>query len=128
MKSSKLFALALLLTLSLGQCRAESSSSALACGLGIQWIEEESGMPSTWTRRGQSNIFDAVYPTAHVTTVNRVIVSGNRVHVQRGGGSDGNKCSYEGVVGGDGRSITGSYSCLNGSSTWKATVVCGAAK
>jgi hypothetical protein len=43
-----------------------------ACGLGIRWNEEESGLPSIWTRRGTGDVFDVSYPTARVTTVNTV--------------------------------------------------------
>ncbi len=105
-----------------------SHAENLRCGLGIGWNEEESGLPSTWTRRGTSGVFDASYPTARVTTVNTVTASGNKVYIKRTSGSDGNVCSYEGTVGPDGATITGTYKCLNGSATWKATVICGSAR
>jgi hypothetical protein len=98
-----------------------------ACGLGIRWNEEESGFSSTWTRRGTGDVFDASYPAARVTTVNTVTASGSKVYIIRTNGSDGNVCSYEGTVGPDGRTITGTYTCLNGSATWKATVICDSA-
>ena len=98
-----------------------------ACGLGIRWNEEESGLPSIWTRRGTGDVFDVSYPTARVTTVNTVTASGSKVYIIRTNGSDGNVCSYEGTVGPDGGTITGTYKCLNGSATWKATVICDSA-
>jgi hypothetical protein len=91
--------------------------------VGTRWIEEESGVPSTWTRRGTSNVFDAIYPTIGVTTVNTVTVSDNKVYIARSSGSDGNLCSYDGTVGPDGASITGTYTCRNGSALWKATMI-----
>jgi hypothetical protein len=98
-----------------------------ACGLGISWNVQESGSPSIWTRRGTGDIFDASYPAARVTTVNTVTASGSKVYIIRTNGSDGNVCSYEGTVGPDGGTITGTYKCLNGSATWKATVICDSA-
>jgi hypothetical protein len=98
-----------------------------ACGLGIRWNEEESGLPSIWTRRGTGDVFDVSYPTARVTTVNTVTASGSKVYIIRTNGSDGNVCSYEGTVGPDGGTITGTYKCLNGSAAWKATVICDSA-
>src|SRR5271169_4066425 len=73
-------------------------ANALVCGLGSKWIEEEYGIPSTWTRRGASNVFDATYPTAGVTTVDEVSVTDGKIYITRTSGSDGNLCSYEGVV------------------------------
>jgi hypothetical protein len=129
--SSKTLAVLLLLTLvpvALAQSAAspgvQSSLSSLACGLGTSWTEQEGGLPSTWTRRGTSNVFDASYPTARVTTVNTITTSGNKVYITRTNGSDGNSCFYEGTVGPDGETITGTYKCLNGSASWNARVNC----
>jgi len=99
-------------------------AQTLTCGLGARWIEEEGGLPSTWTRRGTSSVFDAIYPTIRVTTVNTVTVSGSKVYITRTSGSDGNLCSYDGTVDPDGETITGTYKCLNGSALWRATVIC----
>jgi hypothetical protein len=92
--------------------------------VGTRWIEEESGFPSTWTRRGTSDVFDAIYPTIRVTTVNTVTVSGSKVYITRTSGSNGDLCSYEGTMSPDGETITGAYRCSNGGSAlWKATVI-----
>lgn len=99
-------------------------SFRLADQLGTRWIEEEAGIPGTWTRRGTSDVFDGVYPTIGLATTNRVSLVGNKVFIARTNNSDGNPCSYEGAIGPDGITITGSYTCRNyGSAQWKATVI-----
>jgi hypothetical protein len=99
-------------------------NSTLACGLGLEWSEEEGGLSSTWTRRGATDVFEAVYPAPGVKTVNTVTVSGGKVYITRTSGTDGNRCSYEGTVSADGKNIAGTYRCRNGSAQWKATMIC----
>ena len=93
--------------------------------LGTQWNETESGLPAIWTRRGTSNIFDAVglqppYGT-HVSTITR---QGNTVTVLRRESSDGNDCDYTGTLAPDGLTVSGTYQCTlyPPTSGWNATI------
>jgi len=105
-----------------------SSDGILACGLGIRWFEQESSFSSVWVRRGHSDVFDAQQNPGGPLTVNTVTYSRGKVYVERTESSDGNLCSYEGSVGPDGKSISGTYHSSNGRVpglwTWKATIVC----
>jgi hypothetical protein len=99
------------------------------CGLGKSWNEEESGWRSVWTRRGNSNVFDASYtgPSGErASTVNTVTIEGNRVSINRTSSSEGNLCRYEGTIQADGVTITGTYNCRDGvTRNWRATINCG---
>jgi len=89
-----------------------SSPQASACGLGVRWEGMEQGWRPVWTRRGQSDVFDAVWtkggggcpPCAETVTIT---ARGNQVVVQR---QDQNhvRYFYEGVIGPDGVTVTGS--------------------
>ncbi|MGD0000227.1 MAG: energy transducer TonB [Bryobacteraceae bacterium] len=87
--------------------------------------EEEAGNRSTWTRWYTSGVFDAKYSNGQ-TTVNTVRITGEAISAQRTSSSDGNLCSYQGSIGNDGRTITGTYTCPPyGSRPWKAVINCG---
>lgn len=106
----------------------ESVVPELACGLGSRWDEFEAVYPSTWIRRGSSDLFEANYYTINLTTLNRVVLSGGHVHAERIGDSNGGNtvmCVYDGSFADDGKTITGQYRCpASGASLWKATVIC----
>jgi len=88
-------------------------------GLGRIWRVREGPHTGTWTRRGQSTVFDGVWSEGTRTTLT-ISVSGGRVTIQR---EDG--CFYEGAVQADGRSMAGTMGCpAYGSSRadWSATV------
>jgi len=113
------------------ESRSEDAASGLSCGLGSKWVEQEGdglSLSSTWVRRGSSNVFDANYDmrTMVVKTVDTVTISSGHVHVERTESSDGNLCVYDGSVGADGKTLTGTYHSLGGGKIyqWRATVVC----
>ncbi|WP_213510397.1 hypothetical protein [Paenibacillus macerans] len=93
--------------------------------LGRVWFEQEGGWSGVWRRRGNSNIFDARWtmPGAQdVTAVLTINIFGNNVQVLRRNSSDGNNCDYIGTIAGDGRTVTGTFSCTQGGGTWRAII------
>ncbi len=88
-------------------------------GVGSIWRVREGPHTGTWTRRGQSSLFDGAWSEGTRTTLT-ISVSGDRVTIQRADG-----CFYEGTVQQDGRSVSGTMGCAAyGSSRadWSATV------
>jgi hypothetical protein len=100
---------------------------APGCDNSDRWYEQEGRFSSTWVRRGSSKIFDVIYNVG-TTTVNTVSVSGDRVHAERINSSDGNLCAYDGRIGTDGRTITGTYHTIGVGTlySWSATIDCDA--
>ncbi len=98
------------------------------CELGKVWDETEEGWTQVWTRRGDSNVFDARgtkpgMPT--LTAVQTIEIRGNRVFVRRTWASDGNTCEHEGIIAADGITVTGTYRCRSGGPySWRATIRC----
>lgn len=93
--------------------------------LGRIWHVQEGGWNGVWTRRGNSNVFDARWtmPGApEVTAVLTINIFGNNVQVLRRNSSDGNNCEYTGTLSGDGRTVTGTYRCTQGGGSWSATI------
>lgn len=93
--------------------------------LGIRWFEKEHDWSGVWTRRGNSNVFDArwTHPIdSPITAVLTIYVNGNSVRVERRGSSDGNNCVYTGTIARDGKSVSGNYTCDKGGGTWSATI------
>ena len=91
--------------------------------LGTRWDEEENGWRGVWTRRGNSNIFDARWTrpgATPVTAVLRMQQQGNNVRIERRNSSDGNDCDYTGRI--EGRRVSGNYTCDQGGGTWSATI------
>ncbi|KKI91025.1 hypothetical protein WQ54_17170 [Bacillus sp. SA1-12] len=91
--------------------------------LGTRWDEEEDGWRGVWTRRGNSNVFDARWTrpgATPVTAVLRMQLQDNNVRIERRNSSDGNDCDYTGRI--EGRRATGTYSCDQGGGTWSATI------
>jgi hypothetical protein len=93
--------------------------------LGHVWEETEGGgWKAVWTRRGDTNVFDAAY--AHpdgrkTTTVNSVTISGNIIAVKRTASSDGHLCTYTGIL--LEAKVSGTYACDGpGTSQWQATI------
>ena len=113
---------------------ALTSASYIQCGLGLYWDEEEAGWRGTWTRRGNSNIFDARWVRSGYQAVDNVLrinASGNRVMIQRWDPNDSNRtCSYAGTVDSDGISVRGKYTCYYqgratfGPADWGAVIRC----
>jgi len=105
-----------------------SSSVQAGCGLGVRWDETESGWTGTWTRRGESDTFDAhwTHPGAQPTTaLLRVGIAGSTVNVERT--QAGGTCTYGGTLGGDGVTVTGTYTCswAPGRYDFRAAIRCG---
>ncbi len=79
--------------------------------LGWQWQVYESGWYGTWTRRGNTNIFDAQWGDGQITAELTISSQGNQVSIARRNSSDGNDCDYTGTLAQDGVIVTGSYRC-----------------
>ncbi|HEX4951040.1 MAG TPA: DUF3011 domain-containing protein [Blastocatellia bacterium] len=99
-----------------------------SCRSATRWDETEAGYTGVWTRRGNSNVFDAVWTRdrQQVTAVLTITNQGNRVFVKRTSSSDGYLCEYEGTVAADGVTVTGTMRCPGNSTTfpWQATIDC----
>jgi hypothetical protein len=102
------------------------SSTPFTCGMPARFTVTEGGYNGVWTRRGNSNEYDAVWTRGRqeVTAVLSITTQGNRIYVKRISSSDGYLCEYEGVVGNDGVSITGTYTCGSGKFNWRARAEC----
>ena len=95
--------------------------------LGRVWREQESGWNGLWKRRGDTNVFDAVWTgPGRVTATLEIKFDGpNKVKIERRNSSDGNNCRYSGEFGGSfgGLRVSGSYRCGNGPQVpWSATI------
>jgi hypothetical protein len=97
--------------------------------LGRVWREQEAGWSGLWRRRGDTNVFDAVWTgPGRVTATLEIKLDGpDKVKVERRNSSDGNSCHYAGRFSGDGPggdlSISGQYRCGNGPlMPWSATI------
>ncbi|KLA23562.1 hypothetical protein [Bacillus cereus] len=96
-------------------------------GLGKRWLEREGGWNGIWTRRGNTNIFEALWQkhslpdVKAVLTINRV---GNNIQIARQQSTDGNNCDYVGTIAADGVTVSGTYNCDRGEKDmkWTATI------
>lgn len=98
--------------------------------LGVRWEEKEflSGgkwlWRGVWTRRGTSNVFDAVWTRTGraVRGALTVTLDGNKVSIDRktlGGAT----CAYNGVLAPDRETVTGTYECGGlGPLQWTGTI------
>lgn len=92
-------------------------------GLGQVWDETESGWQGVWTRRGDSNVFDAVWTHPNGSTETAVLtisLATGDITVTRD--SRGRFCHYRGVL--RGNVIDGTYECdwARGPLVWQATI------
>lgn len=99
-----------------------------ACGLGRVWDIVESGNQMTWTRQGNSSVFQ-VNGTVNgnsFTAEQTITVTGNKVMVDRYKAIDGNLCRFEGTIQSDGVTVIGTYDCTKykPSSGWRAKINC----
>lgn len=98
--------------------------------LGRVWNESESGWTGTWTRRGNSSVFDAVWRKGGgtVRALLSIRITGNRVFVSRTRSTDGYNCNYSGTLSANRRTVSGRMSCLKGgrvtprNAQWRATI------
>jgi hypothetical protein len=78
-----------------------------------------------WTRRGTSNVFDAVWimGAGRVSAVVTIQIQGNAVSVHRLQ-PNGQSCNYGGTLWNDGRTVSGSYTCqwAPGQFAWNARI------
>src|SRR5687767_9787266 len=106
------------------------SGSGGGCGLGRRITEYENNFTGIWTRRGRSNVFDAVWTrgSERGEAILDISLSGNRITVRRTDTAEfgGNVCNYTGTLDSDGTTITGTYSCRTGERNipWEATIEC----
>lgn len=103
------------------------SSTPFACGMPARITETEGDYTGIWTRRGNTNEYDAVWSSngrRQVTAVISITTQGNRIFIKRISSSDGYQCEYEGTVGSDGTSITGTVSCGGNRFNFQARAEC----
>lgn len=107
------------------------------CGLGARWevVDANGGWSGIWARRGNSNVFDALWRRSgerDVTGTLSITISGSRVTAYRN--TDPNRfgtttCTYAGTLAGDGASVTGLVSCNTAvgpvtNLNWSARIIC----
>lgn len=93
--------------------------------LGRVWHEAENGHNGVWTRRGNSNVFDATWDNGAVAVLTMTL-TGNVVKIQRhdpSGVSAGISVHYSGTISKDGRTVSGKEWHPGGTNTWSATIV-----
>ncbi len=99
---------------------------AAAAGLGRVWHEQENGWSGVWSRRGESNTFDATWTKdgARVTAVlTMALQDGDRVSIHRRDTSDSEEVDYDGTIDPDGRVHgTGRVRRTGWSFPWTATI------
>lgn len=94
-----------------------------------QWQVFEQGWIGTWTRRGNSNTFDARWTMPGQNDIQGVIemkISGRDVRMDRTDLYTNQRCEYRGEISKDGRTAQGWLSCHNGPRVnWNANLVGG---
>ena len=103
------------------------NTSPFACGLPSRITMNEGGYNGVWTRRANSNEYDAVWTRGRQTIrgVLSITTQGNRVFIKRLQSSDNQLCEYEGTVSADGVTINGTYGCSGVSNlTWQGRAEC----
>ncbi|MEK4149733.1 hypothetical protein NST02_22055 [Robertmurraya sp. FSL W8-0741] len=91
--------------------------------LGRRWEVQEGAWRGIWTRRGNSNTFDARWTRQGATPVTAVLTmtqEGNNVRILRRNSSDGNNCEYNGRI--EGRRASGTFTCNQGGGNWTASI------
>lgn len=99
--------------------------------LGNRWdVIEPFGWKGVWTRRGNSNVFDALWTNQgrQEKALLTITINGNTVNVQRtqksGSSYPGQKGTYKGVLAADRVTVTGtsSFDWAKGPFKWQATI------
>lgn len=100
--------------------------SPFRCGLPTRFRGNENGFTTIWTRRGNTNEYDAEWTNGkrRITGVISLTTEANRVLFRRISSSDGVLASYEGTVGADGVSVTGQVSYAGAGAQFSATAEC----
>jgi hypothetical protein len=106
----------------------ENNSASATITVGEVWHVVESGnFNGIWTRRGSSDVFDAVWTGNQGGTTTAVMSytrDGSHVEFQRTESSDGRLCHYDGTLAPDGLSASGTETCpgVEGVFTWIASI------
>ena len=107
-----------------------SRAYSAGCGLGTRWDETENGWSGTWTRRGNSDTFDAVWRNSgsNGSSVLTMTMTGSRVHIERRDAASFNNgllVAYDVVVAADG-TVSGTGRKLPDGASFpiRATVAC----
>ncbi|WP_162388215.1 hypothetical protein [Spirosoma endbachense] len=107
---------------------ASVTSQSEGCGLGSVWAGTESGYDLTWTRRGNSAIFDVsgFINGNNFSAEQTIEIVGNKVNINRYKAIDGNTCRFEGLIQSNGKNVRGTYTCDKYKPTgdWKAVINC----
>jgi hypothetical protein len=94
--------------------------------LGTVWYETEGEYSGVWTRRGNSNVFDAVWKhhDSTYTAVLTIHIFGNSVRIKRRYSSDGADFNYTGTLSDDGTRVYGSQYRIGAraGTPWSATI------
>lgn len=95
--------------------------------LGKTWRVKDEGWEGVWTRRGSSNVFDAVWTkgSQKLTGVLTITIIGEVVTVDRTQSSNGDICTYSGTIAADGRSVAGTVRSYGGGGSltrWSAVI------
>jgi hypothetical protein len=94
--------------------------------LGYQWEVAEQGWTGVWTRRANSNHFDARWTMQGQSDIEGVIemkLSGGGVRMTRTDMHTNQRCEYQGQIARDGRTAQGWVSCNNGPRIdWSANI------
>ncbi len=98
--------------------------------LGRVWNESESGWTGVWTRRGNSNVFDAIWRLGGSVVKGTLTIklNGNKITVTRRNSSDGINCNYSGTIARNKRNVNGTYTCWRNRTRlftnrgWQATI------
>ncbi|MBL8206255.1 MAG: hypothetical protein JNM09_18610 [Blastocatellia bacterium] len=90
-----------------------TSSTPFACGMPYRITMTEGGYNGVWTRRGNSNEYEAVWTRGRqqINGVLSITTQGNRIYIKRLQSTDNQLCEYEGIVSADGVTINGTYRC-----------------
>lgn len=95
--------------------------------LGTLWDAEfQGGWTGVWTRRGTSNVFDAVWTQGreNITAVLTLSITGRTVRVASRQSSENEDCDYLGTLAADGVTVSGTATCTvyRGPWTWRAKI------
>ncbi len=104
-----------------------TSSTPFSCGMPSRFTMTEGGYNGVWTRRGNSNEYEAVWTRGRqqINGVLSITTQGNRIFVKRLQSTDNQLCEYEGTVSADGVTINGMYGCSGVSNlTWQGRAEC----
>ena len=104
-----------------------TSSTPFACGMPSRFTMSEGGYNGVWTRRGNSNEYEAVWTRGRqqINGVLSITTQGNRVYIKRLQSTDNQLCEYEGMVSADGVTINGTYGCSGVSNLpWQGRAEC----